>query len=316
MSALANDLAGMLDQYRAKLARVSAGATDALAREAALLEDRIIELVTKGSGRLSVQAVREIRAELRSMSITSGRKAARQLVRHMHPAMEVAADRTAATTEYLLRRIKHPGLGRTIQAMDSWRKRIDQRALISTEYYADRWAKAWDADWTRKTDLIGRQLAQSALRREGWEKAAERIWPDLAKLQAEGRPIAGLMHPEAFGRAFARTRLSELAHEEGIREAQAVGLVLFTNIGVSDDRQSPICYLACQQPPMTIEQWRNWRRDSSDPSNDGGLPKRHVFNCRDDLVGVPQSMAKDDFRQPSQVWTEASAEAELQQAAA
>lgn len=277
MSAVAKDLAAMLDRYRAQLARLSGGATEAIAREARVLEDQIIAAVTRGSGRLSAKAVLELRAELRSMNVASGRKAARALAKYAQPAMEIAAGRTAETTEYLLRRIKHPQLNRTLRSMDEWRARIEDRALIRTEYYARRWSEAWGETWTPRIEEIGRQLSRSALKGESWSTAAERIFPDLEKLQEAGRPIAGPVHPEAFGRAFARTYLGELEHAEGIAEAQAVGLRLFANIGVSDDRQSAICYLACQQAPMSIEDWRQWRRDPSDPSNDGGLPKRHVF---------------------------------------
>lgn len=278
MSAVVRDLEQMLAAYRAKLARVSDGATAALAREAKILEDQILDLVLKGSGKLTPKAVAAVRAELRSMSITSGRRAARQLLRQIEPAMGVAAGRTAETTEYLLRRIKHPQLNRTLRAMADWESRIKDRALIRTEYYAARWAQSWDATWSRQIDLVGKGLAQSALRRESWSQAAERIWPDLERItEIGGNPIAGRVHPEAFGRAFARTNLGEMAHEEGVAEAQAVGLRLFANLGVPDSRQSAICYLACQQPPMSIDDWRGWRRDPSDPSNDGGLPKRHVF---------------------------------------
>lgn len=289
----------IVDRYRAMMGTLNGNAASVLATEGAALEGEFIREILKRSGKLTPKQVEEVRAIFRDLVAKSSRDVAARMSKYVGPTMRTTAARTMATTTELLAAVNHPQARDVLLTMREWTQRIDQRSLIRTPFYRARWEKAWSGNWDRMVNRTMDDLTEAALRREPWDVVSKRLL-DLGKLnEAPGAltpagnlargTIAGHMHPEAFARGFARTALGDLSQDESIAEGHEIGLLYYGNFGVPDDRQSEICAAASAEEPKTVEEWKRWRRDVADPSNDGGPPKRHVFNCRCDLIGIPKA---------------------------
>lgn len=298
----------IVDRYRAMMGTLNGNAASVLATEGAALEAEFIREILKRSGKLTPAQVNEVRAIFRDLVARSSEDIARRMTKYVGPAMKLTAHRTIETTSDLLAAVNHPQFRETLLAARAYAEKIQGKFLFDrSEFYRKRWAKAWDKRWTKVVERAGRDIEDVLSSGGGWADVAAKLVPlgslpeFPGSLTPKGAPagltIRGKMHPEAFARAFARTSLGELSAAESIAEGHEIGLRWFVNIGVPDDRQSEICADACAQQPKTIEEWRVWRRNPADPSNDGGLPKRHVSNCRDEMVGVPNAALAFDWRQ-------------------
>ena len=321
-------IAEIVDRYRKLLGAVNGNAASVLGTEGVALEEKLLAEVLKYSGTVRPEQVNQIRALLRDIIAQSSEKAGQLMAAHVKPGLKLVASRTRATTTALLDAVGHPRMRNALQAMREWEDRIETRAAIRTEFYAKRWARSWSDSWSANLRDVEDAIAEAALKRESWLDLSKRIAEPLNNIKefAEGRltpsgfpigpkgeavRIRGAVHPDAFARAYARTSMGELSQIEGVSEAHEIGLRYFANVGLPGPTQSAICFLACQEAPMTIEEWRRWRRNPGDPSQDGGLPKRHAFNCNDELIGCPQAAIAMDWRQPSPIWKRSSAEAHL-----
>jgi hypothetical protein len=299
-------------------ATLNGTAAKVLAIEAAKLEGAIVAELKRGTGQLTVQQAAEIRAALRNLVRESSKAVARKMGRFTRPSMNIAAGRVMDTTLVLLYAAKHPRLRNAFEMMRHYQQTVPQRALVQSEFYRARWAKSWETrQWDSIVSNVTNQLEEGALRAEGWKEVTQRILRPVSRLtenaadaiMPSGRlrtswnkygvegGINGHMHPEAFARGFARTEIGSVVSRESIAESQDIGLEWFANIGIPDDRQSIICAEASAEEPMTLAEWSKWQRDPSDPSNDGGPPKRHVLNCRCDLIGIPEAARGMDWTQ-------------------
>jgi len=218
-----------------------------------------------------------------------------------------------------------PRIERILRVSRLMDERLRTQRLVASEFYAARWATAWREGWVGRADRLADTFREAAVRGLGWKDTAGAIerqletlteaypvrTPSGAVIEGLGRrPIRGYVHRRAFARGFARTVGNDVYNRAAIEAGAEVGFDLLVNIGIPDEWQSDICFAASNVGAMTAEQWQRWRRDPGDPSNDGGLAPRHVFNCRCGMHPIPRSAAAYDWSQPNEAIGQESAYAQ------
>lgn len=159
-------------------------------------------------------------------------------------------------------------------AFGNFEKGIKDRSLLrlGNQEIAGRWADMWNDRWDSTARSLQSTFLRSELLGSTWRDVAAEIEGPLGELG-----IAGRMDSESFARGFARAKLTEISNDTSIRFAQSLGVDKFVNIGVPDDRQSDECAGASAEEPMSLEDWQR---------SEWGLPPRHIFNCRCQMLGV------------------------------
>jgi len=105
-----------------------------------------------------------------------------------------------------------------------------------------------------------------------------------------GRVIGVEMgNPEVWARRLVRTETTRLQNDISVSFSEEMGLTLFWNLGIADERQSDICAEASEQEPMTMDEWA---------ASEWGLPPRHP-NCRCDLLAWSNDWGLD-YREVNQ----------------
>jgi hypothetical protein len=81
---------------------------------------------------------------------------------------------------------------------------------------------------------------------------------------------------------IARTELQAVTNDMHITWTKNAGFEKYINVNPMDERTTPGCAEASQQPAMTLEEWRRWMGSDGQ----GGIPPRKP-NCRSSLFALP-----------------------------
>lgn len=281
-----------------------------LAREGARIERAMIAALAKDRTLTTAEA-KELRDILRRIVAREapGQRFIELASKNIPEVAALGVRRVAASAEVIL----GPGarLQRIFNVSRAMRARIEAKKLEASQFYGARWGAQWTERWTERANAISDTLEEMALKGADFRATAKAIENQLEGLTEIGpivtpsgkvipgivpRPIRGQMHRTAFARAFARTSGADAYNRASIEAGQEVGFAHYVNIGVPAPTQSEICFLACQVGAMTLAEWDTWRR-SSDPSEDGGRPLRHVWHCHCSLHAVPQEAVAQDWSQ-------------------
>jgi len=139
--------------------------------------------------------------------------------------------------------------------------------------YAAAFAEQWEAAFGGTQRGLAQVFTRAAYGGLDWRDVSRNITGGMGDIK-----VPQGINPATFAEAFARTKVAEIANESALENAQEGGMELFINVGVVDERQSEECYDACNAGAMTLAEWE---------ASDYGVPPRHEFNCRCDLVPVP-----------------------------
>lgn len=307
-----SDITALVRGYAGAVARANGSLAQILEAEGGRIERAMIESLSRGR-QLTVAEARELRAILRRIVAreAQGQRFLRLAQRTIPDVAALGVRRVVGSAERILGR--GPRVDRILDVSRVMQERLASRRLVATEFYARRWATAWTDRWTERADAIADAMRAAAVRGADYRSAADAIEAQLEGLTEVGpvktpggtvidgigpRPIRGQMHRTPFARGFARTAGVDAYNRAGIEAGQELGLDNYVNIGNPGPTQSDICYAACQAGAMTLAEWDDWRR-SSDPSEDGGRPTRHVWNCNCSLHAVPREARARDWRQPN-----------------
>lgn len=276
----AAELERILARYRKQLAKTNGTGGDELARIGVRVEKRIVRSMLAGSGEVTDEQLQAFQRAIRQ-SVAMGDVGFRETIdRYVPDVWQTALERTADVAGMS---VFEPRIAdRVLEVVDNFDRSIADRSILRTsDGYTDLWRQQWNDEWTKAARVIQSKFTAATITGEPWQTVASGLTDELGALK-----IAGRVNPEDFARAFVRTKFGELYVDAGIAIGREAGLEKFINVGVPDDRQSEECFNACNRPPMTLEEWND---------TDEGQPKRHVFNCRCDLVAVP-----DDVEWPGQ----------------
>jgi len=175
---------------------------------------------------------------------------------------------------------------RIVDTFASFERDIAEHRLLDvTAPYLERWRAEWNDGWTTVARRVQADFTRGMLTGQTNDEIAAGLVDPLNELNIRGR-----IPPEDFARAFIRTKSGELYQDAGLKIAMDAGLDQFVNLGVPDNRQSEVCFLASQAGAHTLEWWE---------ASEFGPPKRHVFNCRCHLQAVTARAAKRDWTQPN-----------------
>ncbi len=294
------ELERIVQAFRAKLLKANGNAAEVLARIGADTESQIIRMLLDGDYVVDQKQLARLQSMTRRILAGSSEQAM-QLMEEYIPAildLAVAKEATSIARMEGVASWQQVSDRRILETFDHLERGVQDRTLTRmTGPYVERWRSEWADNWTGVQREIQSSFTRAAMTGQRSSEVAKRIADKLETLTTTQSPLApgtaipirGHMNPEDFAKAFARTKQAELYNDFSVAVAVECGLEQFVNIGVPDDRQSEICYRASQLGPLTLAQWE------TAPT---GPPKRHVLNCRCDLVGVTPRVARTvDFKQ-------------------
>ena len=283
MTSQANKLYQSVLRYRAALEQYGQTRAVQYARLAASLEKQIVQMLRTIDGRTITTAERtRLLNALRRAFLTTARSALQLSAADAAPIVTLAIRRQldVAKTERLVRTLAY--WERSIQTGEV----VGLTQGIREQRIAGQFASTYEPV-LRKTGRVFADAVETGL---SPLEIAKRV-PELGTLtDATGAPLRGRINPEAFGRAVTRTAFNEISNSMALRIGEEAGLTKYVNLGVSDSRQSDVCYRASQAGPRTLKEWAN----SSE-----GPPPRHVLNCRCTLQAIPDEIAGEDWTQPN-----------------
>jgi len=204
-----------------------------------------------------------------------------QIARNVMPkAIAATVERNAAIAGMTM---SGPSLRRVLGVYERIMVDLERGVLLrSANHTLGIWHGELD-DFLRKTIReVQAKVFQASVTGQSSSALARGLTDDLTALNLQNR-----VTPDAFARAFARTRMNELQNYTSVEMCREVDINLYINVGVPDDRQSEICYEASQENAQTLEWWE---------ASKYGTPPRHHYNCRCSLLGVPE---KIEWKQPN-----------------
>lgn len=268
----------LLEQYRRELVEIAGGSGSRLLSILARIERRMVREMAARSGAVTRGDVNRMTATINRMVL----EGLPELAAWMEAEFPRGALNGLRTQAAMLKRafavtdwseIPVESVRDTFRAFEMG---IENRRLLQITDPAQlaRWSAEWSQHWTVTVAALESRFVEGIVRRQTWTEIAASIRGRAGTLNIEGR-----LNADDFARAFTRTKLTEIANVAGVRAAQAAGLTQFVNLGIPDDRQSDICRAASEAGAMTLDEW---------DASEWGRPTRHVFNCRCDLVAIPQ----------------------------
>ena len=289
----AKELERIILRYRKQLEQSNGLAEAELSKMSSTIEARILRNIAARNGNVQMQSSAEIMQFVRRVLKANDEEFRVLLGDRALDTYELALGRARDVAE--VSPFSQRTLSRVLEVFDSFEKGLTERRILRTARpYMDRWAGEWSDEWTKTARVLQAQFTRAAATGQSWTDTARAITDDLGRLD-----IAGRVNPEDFARAFVRTKLTELYNDAGLEIAHDAGIDKFVNVGVPDDRQSEICYLASQVPAQTLEEWER---------SEFGVPPRHVMNCRCTLVAVPVDL---DTRQRNPKFEKSEAKEEV-----
>lgn len=276
MVRLTDALRAKLERYRKELLAHADERSNRLAKELLKIERQMIRIVERpGATEIDLESLNRVTAQLNRV-ILEGNPEVAAWLREELPYGAMNGLRTQAAFLAAMGGTALANSDRVKQTYDTFQASIKSRKLLRLTPEA--MGKRWAVDWTDRFDKTMSGLQSRFLRAQSLGQS----WTDVANAiqdQFGGLDVA-VGDPEVWARAFARTKLTEIATDTSIQFAREMGIEKFVNIGVPDDRQADECTAASNQPPMTLAEWE---------ASPWGIPPRH-YNCRCDMAGVPDDV--------------------------
>jgi hypothetical protein len=275
MVRLTDALRAKLEQTRKELLAHADDRSSKLAKELLKIERQMIRIVERpGATAIDMESLNRVTAQLNRVILEGNPEVAAWLREELpYGAMNGLKTQAAFLAQ---EGGAIANADRVKQTYDTFQAGIESKKLLRLTPEA--MGKRWAVDWTDRFDKTMSGLQSRFLRAQSLGQS----WTDVANAiqdQFGGLDVA-VGDPEVWARAFARTKLTEIATDTSIKFAREIGIDKFVNIGVPDDRQADECTAASNQPPMTLAEWE---------ASPWGIPPRH-YNCRCDLAGVPDDV--------------------------